>query len=220
MELSGGRSSSSSGGSTEAPAIAPQITAATTDVLNGMLQVVCACLSALIALGPDLTDLLCGPGIDVGAWTLFFHPSFRPVTALDPNAQPSLASLTSVLDLYDSHASKESRGLSPCRGGAPEVGLCIQVLAASAEKALLLLLTQATLALMRPETPPRDSLRVRHGLADEMNSFFTRWLGRRPAASPLPSSSSTASGTSCTAQVDLTYLRLAQQLVARLASNK
>lgn len=220
MELSGGRSSSSSGGSAEAPAIAPQITAATTDVLNGMLQVVCACLSALIALGPDLTDLLCGPGIDVGAWTLFFHPSFRPVTALDPNAQPSLASLTSVLDLYDSHASKESRGLSPCRGGAPEVGLCIQVLAASAEKALLLLLTQATLALMRPETPPRDSLRVRHGLADEMNSFFTRWLGRRPAASPLPSSSSTASGTSCTAQVDLTYLRLAQQLVARLASNK
>lgn len=66
----------------------------------------CACLSAIQSLGPDLTDLLCGPGIDVGAWTLFFHPSFRPVSAHDPAAQPSLASLTAVLELYDSHASK------------------------------------------------------------------------------------------------------------------
>lgn len=70
------------------------------------LQVLCACLSAIQSLGPDLTDLLCGPGIDVGAWTLFFHPSFRPVSAHDPSAQPSLASLTAVLELYDSHASK------------------------------------------------------------------------------------------------------------------
>lgn len=69
-------------------------------------QVLCACLSAIQSLGPDLTDLLCGPGIDVGAWTLFFHPSFRPVSAHDPAAQPSLASLTAVLELYDSHASK------------------------------------------------------------------------------------------------------------------
>lgn len=66
----------------------------------------CACLSAIQSLGPDLTDLLCGPGTDVGAWTLFFHPSFRTVSAHDPLAQPSLASLTAVLELYDSHASK------------------------------------------------------------------------------------------------------------------
>ena len=71
-------------------------------------KVLCACLSAIQSLGPDLTDLLCGPGTDVGAWSLFFHPSFRTVSAHDPSAQPSLASLTAVLELYDSHASKVS----------------------------------------------------------------------------------------------------------------
>ncbi|XP_064083813.1 nucleoporin NUP188-like [Macrobrachium nipponense] len=195
------------------------ISSATTAVLNNMLQVLCTCLSAIIALGPELTDLMCGPGIDVGAWTLFFHPSFRPVSAHDPTAQPSLASLTSVLDLFDSHASKESRGVSPCRSGAPEVGLDTRVLATCAEQALLILLTQATLALMSPETPPRDALRVRHGLADEMNSFFTRWLGRRPAVSPLPISTG-GTGITSSSHIDLSYLRLAQQLVGRLSATK
>ncbi|XP_045596083.2 nucleoporin NUP188 isoform X2 [Procambarus clarkii] len=228
MELSGEKSISSSATSSSISAVSDpstmsataSITANTTAVLNQMLQVLCACLGAIRSSGPDLTDLLCGPGIDVGAWMLYFHPSFRPVSAYDPNAQPSLASLTSVLDLYDSHASKESRGVSPCRGGAPEVGLCMRVLATCAEQALLLLLTQATLALMSPETPPRDAIRVRHGLADEMNSFFMRWLGRRPVVSPLPSTSTGVSGVSSSVQIDLTYLRLAQQLIGRLGATK
>lgn len=223
MELSGESSSSRNvpAASGDSPATAEaNISSTTTAVLNSMLKVLCVCLDAIRALGPDLMDLLCGPGTDVGAWTLFFHPSFRPVSAHDPSAQPSLASLTSVLDLYDSHASKETRGVSPCRGGAPEVGLCVRVLATCAEQALLLLLTQATLALMSPDTSPRDALRIRHGLADEMNSIFTRWLGRRPAVSPLPSTSTGISGVPSSTHIDLTYLRLAQQLVGRLCVTK
>lgn len=224
MELSGESSSSTAltapTNITSDSTSTASITPSTTAVLNQMLQVLCACLGAIHSLGPDLTDLLCGPGIDVGAWLLFFHPSFRPVSAHDPSAQPSLASLTSVLDLYDSHASKESRGVSPCRSGAPEVGLCLRVLATCAEEALLLLLTQSTLALMSPETSPRDAVRIRHGLADEMNSFFTRWLGRRPAVSPLPSSATGVSAVSSSVQIDLTYLRFAQQLVGRLCATK
>ncbi|KAK7049788.1 hypothetical protein SK128_012067, partial [Halocaridina rubra] len=204
-----------SGGSGATSSISP----VTIAVLNQMLQLLCTCLGAITALGPDLTDLLCGPGIDVGAWTLFFHPSFRPVSAHDPTAQPSLASLTAVLDLFDSHASKETRGVSPCRSGAPEIGLDVRILATCAEQALLLLLTQSTLALMSPDTSPRDALRVRHGLADEMNSFFTRWLGRRPAVSPLPSTSG-SSAISISGHIDLTYLRLAQKLVGRLSATK
>lgn len=64
--------------------------------------------------------------------------------------------------------SQESRGVSPCRSGAPEVGLSLQVLALCAEKALLLLLTQATLALMSPDTAPRDAQRIRQNMADDM----------------------------------------------------
>lgn len=199
---------------------AASITTATTAVLNKILQVLCACLSAIQSLGPDLTDLLCGPGIDVGAWTLFFHPSFRPVSAHDPVAQPSLASLTAVLELYDSHASKESRGVSPCRSGAPEVGLSLQVLALCAEKALLLLLTQATLALMSPDTAPRDAQRIRQNMADDMNSFFHHALGRRPPASPLPIAMAGVSGASSHTHINLDYLRLTQQLVARLCVTK
>lgn len=228
MELSGEKSSSGGTAPLSTPAAVESsvasttanISANTTAVLNQMLQVLCACLGAIGSLGPNLTDLLCGPGIDVGAWMLFFHPSFRPVSAHDPSAQPSLASLTSVLDLYDNHASRESRGVSPCRGGVPEVGLCLRVLAICAEQALLLLLTQATLALMSPETPPRDAVRVRHGLADEMNSFFMRWLGRRPAVSPLPTTSTGVFGVGSSVHIDLTYLRLAQQLIGRLGATK
>ena len=62
--------------------------------------------------------------------------------------------------------------MSPCRSGAPEVGLDIRVLATCAEQALLILLTQSTLALMSPDIAPRDALRVRHGLADEMVTIF------------------------------------------------
>lgn len=58
--------------------------------------------------------------------------------------------------------------MSPCRSGAPEVGLSLQVLALCAEKALLLLLTQATLALMSPDTAPRDAQRIRQNMADDM----------------------------------------------------
>lgn len=57
--------------------------------------------------------------------------------------------------------------MSPCRSGAPEVGLSLQVLALCAEKALLLLLTQATLALMSPDTAPRDAQRIRQNMADD-----------------------------------------------------
>lgn len=60
--------------------------------------------------------------------------------------------------------------MSPCRSGAPEVGLSLQVLALCAEKALLLLLTQATLALMSPDTAPRDAQRIRQNMADDMVS--------------------------------------------------
>ena len=63
---------------------------------------------------------------------------------------------------------QESRGVSPCRSGAPEVGLSLQVLALCAERALLLLLTQATLALMSPDTAPRDAQRIRQNMADDM----------------------------------------------------
>ncbi|KAK4289871.1 hypothetical protein Pmani_027800 [Petrolisthes manimaculis] len=219
LELRGGSENKSSSTTSEGGAIGA-ITPSIISVLNSMLQVLSACLSALCCLGPDLTDLLCGAGPDVAAWTLFFHPSFRRVAVPDPNAQPSLASLTSVLELYDSHASKESRGVSPCRSGAPEVSLCVRMLARCAEQALLLLLTQCSLTLMSPDIPPRDALRVRHGLADEMNSFFTRWLGRRLAVSPLPSTSAAASGGTGSAHMDIKYLRLAQQLVGRLSATK
>lgn len=74
--------------------------------------------------------------------------------------------------------SQESRGVSPCRSGAPEVGLSLQVLALCAEKALLLLLTQATLALMSPDTAPRDAQRIRQNMADDMVGSFlsSSWL--------------------------------------------
>ncbi|MPC28492.1 Nucleoporin NUP188 [Portunus trituberculatus] len=217
----GGESGSRSGGATSAISdAAATITPATTAALNKMLNVLCACLSAIQSLGPDLTDLLCGPGSDVGAWTLFFHPSFRTVSAHDPSAQPSLASLTAVLELYDSHASKESRGVSPCRSGAPEIGLSLQVLALCAEKALLLLLTQATLALMSPDTAPRDAQRIRQNMADDMNSFFHHSLGRRPPASPLPIAMAGASTAGGNTHISLDYLRLAQQLVTRLCVTK
>ncbi|XP_063878682.1 nucleoporin NUP188-like isoform X2 [Scylla paramamosain] len=225
----GGESGSRSGGASAAAATttasaisdaAAAITPATTAALNKMLHVLCACLSAIQSLGPDLTDLLCGPGSDVDAWTLFFHPSFRTVSAHDPSAQPSLASLTAVLELYDSHASKESRGVSPCHSGAPEVGLSLQVLALCAEKALLLLLTQATLALMSPDTAPRDAQRIRQNMADDMNSFFHHSLGRRPPASPLPTTMAGASTAGGHTHISLRYLRLAQQLVTRLCVTK
>lgn len=66
--------------------------------------------------------------------------------------------------------------MSPCRSGAPEVGLSLQVLALCAEKALLLLLTQATLALMSPDTAHRDAQRIRQNMADDMVSALSSGL--------------------------------------------
>ena len=186
------------------------ISPATNAVLNKMIKVLSACLSCLVCLAGPVTELLC-PGSDEAAGhALFFLPSFHA-----SSDEPSLAALTQVMDLHTTIAAKErvsGVSLAPC------------AVVACAEKASLLLVAQATLALLQLQDNPRDQTRLKMALQDEMNTFYSRWLGRKPSSSPQPASSvapsSSSAGSATTAKLDLAFIRLTQDLVSKLVAVK
>ncbi|XP_076066581.1 nuclear pore complex protein Nup188 [Oratosquilla oratoria] len=204
------------------------IGSSTATVLNQLLQVLSECLGALRAFSPDITELLFKPGVDVGAWQQLLEPSFRPLTPEQPNAQLSFASCILVLDLYDSQMPKEFRGASPARGGggaggggasgggSSEICLNYDLLTQCMEEAFLLLISQAALFLLSPDTSPRDSHRIKRDLKDELNSFFGRWIGRKIV--PLPAMSS--SSNNAVVHPDIGFLKLMQKLVDSLSNSK
>ena len=189
------------------------------NLINQLLQVLCSSLRALRGLGPNLTDLLCHPGLDLSMWLPpIIQPSFRRISADHPDTQPNLATLSAILDLYHTYAPKEGRGTSPNRSGSGNIGnLSLSILSQCAEEALYLLVTQSGLVLISGEVSGRDAREIKNFLADETNTFFSHWLGRK--TTPLLANDTSLSHSSAT-QPDTQYLKLAKHIVESLCRAK
>uniref|UniRef100_A0A6A7FUA9 Nucleoporin NUP188 homolog n=1 Tax=Hirondellea gigas TaxID=1518452 RepID=A0A6A7FUA9_9CRUS len=194
------------------------LTTAQVDLVNKLLQVLLSCLRALRLLGPDMVELLCQPGVDVGEWLPpLLQPSFRRATAPE-HAQPNLASLTALLDICTTHLIRDKSGKKEDKSTTESIvgSVSRKLLTACGEEALLLLLTQATLSLMNPDVTNREARDIRTWLHDDMSSFFSQWLGRRSnVASPLLPNSSTTTSTG----LDRCFLRLTQHLVNNICQH-